>query len=695
MHAISRPALCLAATLTLAMLGLAAGRLSAAEAFLDSDGVKIRYTDEGKGAPVVLIHGFTANGDMNWRIPGVVNLLAKRYRVITLDNRGHGKSDKPTSVEDYGPKMVDDVIRLIDHLKIDKAHFVGYSMGGMITVKLAATAPERMLSAVVGGMGWIEQGPALPDRDDEQAASGDRRRQVSPELGACLRAFPALGVTREQLQAIKTPMVVIVGSKDDLLPRRVAPMREARPDIEVVEIDGANHLTCIFRPEFAKAISDFLDKQPSPFAPARPGAQPDTQADAQLNARRDSQPANGDRAGVDFTVEVEELLAHDDGKFLWYHPRCVAYPNDFTRVPTPSYLITLQRHLMVSDHYDGLAVMAQGVRRGWSEPTPVPSLAWRKDADGATIAVCDVTPGFHEPSGRVLAIGAKILYDDSGRQLADRPRAHEVAYAVYSPTLDGDGWSDWRILELPDTDGEFYLVTPGCAQWIVEPDGSILLPAYHKGAQGEAYSSTVLRCQFDGERMKFVQRGITLRLAEVRGLCEPSLARFGDRYYLTLRNDLRGYVAVSDDGLNYGDIRPWTFDDGSELGSYNTQQHWLAHSEGLFLVYTRRGADNDHIFRHRAPLFMARVDVDHLHVVRDSEKVAIAERGGELGNFGANPVSEHESWITVGEGVWNDDARKRGARGSVFIAHVRWSAPNRLRGGSGPGEFIDRLRGLP
>jgi pimeloyl-ACP methyl ester carboxylesterase len=611
---------------------------------------------------------------MNWRIPGLVSLLAKNYRIVTLDNRGHGKSDKPTSVDDYGPKMVDDVLRLVDHLKIDKAHFVGYSMGGMITLKLAATAPERMLSAVIGGMGWVPLGPAAPERNAD--GQGGEQRGRTDALRACVRAFPTLGITREELKAITVPMVVIIGSDDGLLPGRVAPLREVRPEIEVVEIKGANHLTCVFRPEFAQAIQGYLDKQPAPQQPAQ-------------------RQAGKLPVGVDFTVEVDELLAHDDGKFLWYHPRAVVFPNDYTRVPTASYLMTLQRHLMVSDHYEGLATMQQGPRRGWSEPSPVASLAWRKDASGATVAVCDVTPGFHELSGTVLAIGAKILYDDAGAQLTAKPRSHEIAYAVYTPTHDGDGWSDWKTLELPATDADFFLATPGCSQWVVEPDGSLLLPVYHKGATGEAYSATVVQCAFDGQKMTLRQRGNTLTLNDVRGLCEPSLARYGDRYFLTLRNDLRGYVATSEDGLNFGAIKPWTFDDGSELGSYNTQQHWLAHSDGLFLTYTRRGADNDHIFRHRAPIFLARVDTDRLEVIRESEKVVIPERGGELGNFGANPVSAHESWITVGEGVWNDDARKRGARGSVFIAHINWSSPNQLRGGSGPGKFIDRLRAMP
>ena len=125
-------------------------------------------------------------------------------------------------------------------------------------------------------------------------------------------------------------------------------------------------------------------------------------------------------------------------------------------------------------------------------------------------------------------------------------------------------------------------------------------------------------------------------------------------------------------------IQPWTFDEGQELGSYNTQQHWLAHSDGLFLVYTRRGAMNDHIFRHRAPLFIAQVDTMGLRVLRATERVLIPKRGGELGNFGAAAIDPSQSWVTVSEGVWTDDARRRGAKGATFVARVIWSKPNRL-----------------
>jgi lysophospholipase L1-like esterase len=398
---------------------------------------------------------------------------------------------------------------------------------------------------------------------------------------------------------------------------------------------------------------------------------------------------------LDFKVRLEEVLSHDDRKFLWYHPRATLYP-DPENPRGAVQLITLQKHLMVSDHYDGLATMSRtgdltagSSDAGWTPPTPVPSLAWQKDAHGDTIAVCDVTPGYC--SGKVIAFGAKILYDDSGKQLTDARYSHQIAYAIYSPGTSGS-WSDWQALELPDLPEKFHLATPGCAQWIVEDNARrILLPIYHKGPTGEAYSVTVLRCAFDGKKVTFLEQGRTLRLAEVRGLCEPSLARYRGRYYLTLRNDLRGYVTTSDDGLNYEPITSWLFDDGSDLGSYNTQQHWLAHSGGLFLVYTRRGANNDHIIRHRAPLFMARVDTSTLRVIRASEKIIIPERGGEFGNFGANAATPAESWVTVGEGVWDDDARKRGAKGTVFIAHIEWSRPNQLRGGSGPARFVDLL----
>src|SRR5580704_16817637 len=101
-----------------------ADALRAEDRFFDSNGVKIHYAVEGKGEPVLLIHGFSANAQMNWGNQGIISALAKDYRVIALDNRGHGKSDKPHDPKSYGQEMVEDAVRLLDHLKIEKAHVV-------------------------------------------------------------------------------------------------------------------------------------------------------------------------------------------------------------------------------------------------------------------------------------------------------------------------------------------------------------------------------------------------------------------------------------------------------------------------------------------------------------------------------------------------------------------------------------------
>ena len=166
-----------------------------------------------------------------------------------------------------------------------------------------------------------------------------------------------------------------------------------------------------------------------------------------------------------------------------------------------------------------------------------------------------------------------------------------------------------------------------------------------------------------------------------RGLYEPSLTKFGGRFFLTMRNDDHGYVSVSNDGLTYKEPRRWTFDDGSDLGNYNTQQHWVTHSDGLFLVYTRRGARNDHVFRHRAPLFIARVDSEKLHVIRDTEQVLVPERGARLGNFGVVDVSPGETWVTVTEWMQPRGVEKRGSDNSLHVVKLKWSQPNRLLAG--------------
>ncbi|MBN8248242.1 MAG: exo-alpha-sialidase [Verrucomicrobia bacterium] len=369
-----------------------------------------------------------------------------------------------------------------------------------------------------------------------------------------------------------------------------------------------------------------------------------------------------------FTVTLETVLKHDDGTFLWFHPRATVLPG--------GVLMTLQQHLKVSDYYSGLHVLRRdGITGEWRGPELPPELDWQPQPDGVTLSVADVTPGFHPPTGKVIALGCRVRYAGDGRQLDDVKRAHQTVYAVFDPR--SGHWTRWQTLELPD-DEQFDFARNACSQWLVQSEGTLRVPLYIARNASERFATTVAECRFDGQTLTYLRQGNVLRIEEARGLYEPSLVAFGGRYHLTLRNDVRGYHSTSTDGLHFGPPRPWTFDDGTELGSYNTQQHWLAHSDGLFLVYTRRGAGNDHIVRHRAPLFMAQVDPETMQVRRATERVVVPERGAELGNFGAAPVSADESWVTVSEGMFMKDSRARGAEGATFVARIRWSKPNRL-----------------
>lgn len=381
---------------------------------------------------------------------------------------------------------------------------------------------------------------------------------------------------------------------------------------------------------------------------------------------------------VDFNVKLDVVLQRDEEDWIWFHPRAAAIPDPLGR-GGPTVVMTIQKHLGVSDYYSGVYVMrTDDGGKSWTGPQLFPQLDWWKESEEVRVSVCDVTPGWHAQSGKLIAIGTKIRYDREGRQLHDEPHSRETAYAVYDPK--SDQWTRWQTLQLPEAETKFFLSGAGCVQWVVDQSGAVLVPIYYKARGQSCYSATVVQCKFDGETLAYVRHGDELHLDVPRGFCEPSLVESQGHYYLTLRNDEKGYVTASDDGLHFAPVKPWAFDDGAELGSYNTQQHWVGHANGLFLVYTRRGANNDHVMRHRAPLFIAQVDPQRLYVIRKTERVLIPEHGAPMGNFGAAKISETESWVTVSEFMWpawNETARKKGAAGRTFVARIIWAPQGR------------------
>ncbi len=222
-------------------------RAAAEDRTFDSDGTSISFTIEGNGEAVVLIHGYRASGDLNWRLPGIVKELAKNYRVVTIDARGHGKSGAGKDTA-YGVEMVRDVARLLDHLDIERAHLVGYSMGGMIAIKFLTLYPDRAISAVVGGMGWVQPGSF----EERRWNAGD---DVFSQVGA---GFRELSSTSDEMRAIKAPVVAIVGSQDGEQIDRIEAWKKIRPDLAVITIEGAQHTNCIFAPQFRESIVEFL-----------------------------------------------------------------------------------------------------------------------------------------------------------------------------------------------------------------------------------------------------------------------------------------------------------------------------------------------------------------------------------------------------------------------------------------------------
>lgn len=377
----------------------------------------------------------------------------------------------------------------------------------------------------------------------------------------------------------------------------------------------------------------------------------------------------------DFTLQLDVVKQELNPDFCWFHPRVAAVPGK-GKEGKPLVVLTLQKHLAADDHYSGLHYMTSGdLGATWSEIKAPKELDWKPGENNETIAVCDVTPGWHPQTKKVIAIGTMLRYSQTGAQLMDKPRSYDFAYAVYDP--QADAWTAWQRFDMPTgAENQFCQVAPGCVQWLVKPDGKLLVPIYFQGPNEGPYAVTVVQAAFDGSTLKYVSNGNELYLNDVRGLVEPSIASFNYEYYLTVRNDNRSYVTQSYDGIYFRPLKPWKFDDGSELGSYNTQQHWVVHNNGLFLVYTRRGANNDHITRHRAPLFMARVSPGNLHVIRATEKELIPERGVMLGNFGAAFVNKDEWWVTDSEFITGGKAHPRGANGSTFAARIKWSKPS-------------------
>ncbi|MBX9820780.1 alpha/beta fold hydrolase [Afipia birgiae] len=240
--------------------------------------VEIAYLDEGEGDPIVLVHGFASTKNVNWVYPTWTSTLAKAgRRVIALDNRGHGESAKLYDSEEYHVGiMAGDVRALMDHLNIERADMMGYSMGGRITAYLGQRNPERLRSAILGGigMGLIEGGgpgenvasaleaASLDDVTDPVGrtfrAFADQTRSDRRALAACLRGSRRL-MTREEAAAIAVPTLIAVGTTDDIAgsAQRLA---EVIPGSQVLDIPNRDHMRAVGDRVYKDGVLEFLAK---------------------------------------------------------------------------------------------------------------------------------------------------------------------------------------------------------------------------------------------------------------------------------------------------------------------------------------------------------------------------------------------------------------------------------------------------
>jgi pimeloyl-ACP methyl ester carboxylesterase len=240
--------------------------------------VEIAYLDEGEGEPILLVHGFASNKNVNWVYPGWVSELRNNgRRVIALDNRGHGDSSKLYDPEAYHiPTMAGDVSALMDHLGIERADVMGYSLGGRMTAWLALRQPQRLRSAIFGGIGigLIEGGgpsenvaAALEASSLDEVADpvgrtfrafADQTRSDRRALAACLRGSRRL-MTKEEAAGITVPVLIAVGTADEIAGSAQA-LGNIIPGAEVLDIPNRDHMRAVGDKVYKNGVLEFLSR---------------------------------------------------------------------------------------------------------------------------------------------------------------------------------------------------------------------------------------------------------------------------------------------------------------------------------------------------------------------------------------------------------------------------------------------------
>lgn len=357
-----------------------------------------------------------------------------------------------------------------------------------------------------------------------------------------------------------------------------------------------------------------------------------------------------------------------DGKECFVHARAAAY-GDFR-------MITAQKlDVSGTDFFECLQVNIS-VDGGYSWTGFQPDTAFMpllREVEGRNLRTvcCDMTPMYHKKTGKYLVTGHSANYEDgSVRPISDRVDRKPV-YAVYD--MANKSFDRVRFVQMPE-DPKYYSCGSGSSQCLELENGDVLMPISFQAKEPGMpmhQKVAIIRCHFDGVTLTCTEISNELDvLEEVRGIVECSIAALEDQYYLTIRGDGHGYVSVSDGPMHFTQPEIWRWDDGQILPTYNTQSHWMVLDGKLHLVYTRKNGTNDHVFRHRAPLYAAEVDIRTLRVRRDTEFVVVPERGARLGNFGVCTLDNHTAFVTASEWMQPKGCEQYGSNNALWFTKV-------------------------
>lgn len=253
-----------------------------ASGFFECDGLQIHYESFGAGPPIVLVPGWGANTETNWVGPGWIDALKGSRMVVSLEPRGHGKSDKPHVPAAYSyAAMSRDVIALMEHLNIDRADYMGYSMGAFMGAYLLGHHTERFNAMILGGIGNETEESANACIAIAEALRAPDPSSITDPVGAGYRMYAAsnpdndlevlaisalqmwpegypLELGGEGLRRARIPVLIVNGSDDHPYVDSDDLLAEAIPNAQLVTLPGANHLSAVTHPEFKQAVLKFL-----------------------------------------------------------------------------------------------------------------------------------------------------------------------------------------------------------------------------------------------------------------------------------------------------------------------------------------------------------------------------------------------------------------------------------------------------